>query len=145
MHSLFPLLDFWPSVSSRADRNSPAESHLTAMTDKRRLYLDTLNHNQQAIEPELICQAWVEAHFGNPSPNAPLTRGLFHHDSDVLKRRYDHVDAQDGPEGEVQSPAKLMESTGYGTADNWPSGMPDKHGLSVTIGTTKQSVLPEVA
>lgn len=114
------------------------------MTDKRILCLDTLDHNQPAIEPELICQAWVDAHFNNPSPNNPLTRGLFHHDSDVSKGRHDHVNPQDGRKGEVQSPDKLMKSTGYGTVDGWPSGMPDKHclpGRTVTIGTaTKQSV-----
>lgn len=47
------------------------------MSDKRVLYMDTLNPDQLAIEPELICQAWVEAHYGHPSPHNPLTRGLF--------------------------------------------------------------------
>lgn len=43
--------------------------------------MDPLDENQLAIEPDLICHAWLESHFGNPGPGNPLTVGLFHSDT----------------------------------------------------------------
>ncbi|KAL0639422.1 hypothetical protein Q9L58_001450 [Maublancomyces gigas] len=140
------------------------------MSDKRVLYMDTLNPDQLAIEPEFICQAWVDAHYGHPSPHNPLTRGLFHlphspasssasvaqpefvpagltpprrprqfgDPASIDLNIHSHgSDADNGHEGGLGTPYKLMESTGGGaSASCGRYGMPDKRASpGHTMGT----------
>lgn len=54
------------------------------MVHDRAISMDSFTLDQPAIEPELICHAWLKAHFRDPRPDNPLTLGLFHGPADPL-------------------------------------------------------------
>lgn len=49
----------------------------SAMVPDQVISMDAFVLGQLPVEPDVICDAWLEAHFDYPAPGSPLTRGLF--------------------------------------------------------------------